>query len=121
MNLEDVLAGWNGCVCSGGEGGGGGSSDFSTAQVTLICNASDEVFIHIAYALEANPPFTLNPRTDAYMTMYNGEEFTKTAVLYKGYCGCSFDGTSALSGEGDVIINNSQYAEITGDCTITIS
>lgn len=32
MNLEDIISGWNGCVCSGG----GGDSDVTTAQVTFI-------------------------------------------------------------------------------------
>lgn len=103
------------------EGGGGGGGDFTTAQVTLICNASDEVIVNIAMAVDAEPPFEPNPQTSAYITMGNGDEYTETAVLYKGYCSCSFAGASALSGEGDVTILDNWNAIITGDCTITIS
>ncbi|MBO7733988.1 MAG: hypothetical protein J6S67_15595 [Methanobrevibacter sp.] len=37
MNLEDILAGWNGCTCSGegGEGGGG---------VVIVTSTMDEDF-----------------------------------------------------------------------------
>ena len=103
------------------EGGGGGGGDFSTAQVTLICNASDEVSVNLALLEEAEPPFVPNPQTNAYLSLNNGNELTVTAILYKGYCDCSFDGASALSGEGDVTIINNWDAKITGDCTITIS
>lgn len=101
------------------EGGGGG--DFTTAQVTLICNASDEVTVNLAMAVDAEPPFIPNSETNCYLILGNGDELTKTAVLYKGYCNCQFDGASALSGEGDVTIIHNTGATITGDCTITIS
>ena len=33
MNLEDIISGWNGCVCSGGGSGGGG--DYPVWHVTI--------------------------------------------------------------------------------------
>lgn len=40
MNLEDIISGWNGCVCSGG----GESCDFSVATVTFINSASGKSY-----------------------------------------------------------------------------
>lgn len=108
---------WNDIPCCSGGGGG----DFTTAQVTLICNASDEVTVNLAMAVDADPPFVPNPQMNAHALFYNGDEDIVTAVLYKGYCECLFDGASALSGEGNVTTHNATGATITGDCTITIS
>lgn len=115
MTIQEIIEMWNGC-CDGG----GGDSNFSTATVTLISNAANEVTVNLAMAVDAEPPFRPISETGGYLTLGNGNELTVTAVLYKGRCRCSFVGSSALSGEGDVVIDNN-LAAITGDCTITIS
>lgn len=102
-------------------GGGGGSSDFSTATVTLICNATYEVNCGLATAKEAMPPFVPQAETVSIFTLYDGDEFTVTAVLYKGRCRFTALNATALSGTGNVQDITSLDAIITGDCTITIS
>lgn len=101
--------------------GGGGSSDFSTATVTLICNATNEVTCGLATLEEAMPPFVPQPEISSLFTLYNGEEFTLTAVLYKGRCRFGALNATALSGTGNVQDITPIDAIITGDCTITIS
>lgn len=102
------------------EGDGGGSSDFSTAQVTLICNASS-VSASIAIARDAELPFIPTPQADGGLGMESGDESTVTAILYKGVSHCYFDGASSVVGTGDVEVVRDVEANITGDCTITIS
>lgn len=103
------------------EGGGGGSSDFSTASVTLICNATNEVTCGLAIVTEARPPFVPQDTTESLLTLYDGDEFTYTAVLYKGRCRFTALNATALSGTGNVQDITQSDAIITGDCTITIS
>lgn len=99
--------------------GGGGSSDFSIANVTFICNASETITVEIAVVEEANPPFEPTPKTWGYYVLENGDEVTVKAVLYKGTCDC-FIRNGSMSGSGDVVVGLNE-ATITGDCTITIS
>lgn len=106
-----------------GGGGGGGSSDFSTAQVTFICNASENVavFVEMATTEEAAPPFVANATSNGGYSLFNGDVFVVTAILYKGRCSCVFGGATSASGTGAIESINSSQAIITGDCTITIS
>lgn len=99
----------------------GGSSDFSTAEVTFICNAESEVECKLAIAEKADPPFIPNPQTNSFFTLVNGDESTVAAVLYKGTNCCVFIGATQVSGTGDVSVLSAGQAYITGDCTITIS
>lgn len=100
--------------------GGGGSSDFSTAEVTFICNAPNEVDVDIATIEEASLPFVPAARTQGRITLYDGDEFVVNAVLYKGRCLCGFNGATSASGTGAIERINQSDAIITGDCTITI-
>ena len=111
----------NGFVSAIGNISGGGSSDFSTAQVTFVCNAENEVLCILAMAEEASPPFEPNPQTHTSISLFEGDENTVTAVLYKGTNCCFFRGATQVSGTGDVSVLNAMQAYITGDCTITIS
>lgn len=95
--------------------GGGGSSDFSTAQVTVTRTEQKTIFM----------PFLLDGEHSAIMSSVE-DSGVYTAVLYKGVCVASalnlgnpmIAPTVAVTGnatsEGFEII-------ITGDCTITIS
>lgn len=116
MDLYDVIVAKK---LSGG--GGGGSSDFSTATVTLICNATNEVTCGLAIVKEAMPPFVPQDGIESLLTLYDGDEFTYTAVLYKGVCYFAAMNATALSGTGNVQDITQFGATITGDCTITIS
>ena len=98
----------------------GGSSDFSTATVTLICNATNEVVFGLATIAEAMPPFVPQPESEALSKIYEGEELTLTALLYKGGCRLDVLNANSISGTGAVVVNV-DHATITGDCTITIS
>ena len=98
----------------------GGSSDFSTAQVTVISNASSEAVCHMARVEEALPPFAPHAQTQGSSPITNGQTLVFTAILYKGYCSLRVTGANAISGTGDVTVTG-KTAEVTGDCTITIS
>lgn len=94
---------------------GGGSSDFSTAMVTVINNASGDGYIKGAFTTEEFPA----------CTFYNAhiepnETKSKNLVLYKGGAVIEIQGTvSSISG------NIEEFGPLkymaTGDCTITIS
>ena len=110
-HMEQGIA--NGCE-------GGGSSDFSTATVTFICNASDMINIHLCIAEEADPPFVPTAQSSIGLELGDGDESTMNAILYKGTCRCTWEGIHTVSGTGHVSIDTFG-ATITGDCTITIS
>lgn len=100
---------------------GGGSSDFSTAEVTFICNASNGVDVELATIEEASPPFVPVAQSNGGFELGEGDEFVASAILYKGVCSCLFPNANTLSGSGNVVIKDNKAATITGDCTITIS
>ena len=90
--------------------GGGGSSDFSTAEVTL--NAGGFGFLVCASIVD---------NILATSVAFFIESFE--AVLYKGSQVCDtseIEGTITVSG-GAVYDSDEQTITITGDCTITIS
>ncbi len=101
-----------------GEGGGGESSDFSVAKVTLINNTS-----------EPNIKFSIPGKIDGIEGEYPSsttseitveQELVADVVLYCGHCiGCIRSALN-LTGTGNVTIDG-LCAYITGDCTITAS
>ena len=97
-----------------------GSSDFSTAEVTV--NASKDIQISAPVIYEAGE---LSPKTPAlingftYIHDYDGE-LTLTMALYKGSVLINFYTEGNVSSTGNITVKGSQ-ALITGDCTITIS
>lgn len=110
-------------VTSKSEGGGGGSSDFSTAQVTLI--GKDGVIAGDVYL-----PITLDgedgmPDVAFFQANYvANQQHTYNAIMYKGATLGRIANTAGRSIES--IIGNAQdmgngLLLITGDCTITIS
>ena len=90
--------------------GGGGSSDFSTAEVTIINNTNDEMFIYVAI-LQTDPDASYGC---VYLDVE--EQATVTVVLYKGsaFTNIPFYGTASSTG-------NYSNGYITGDGTITIT
>ena len=96
------------------EGGGGGSSDFSTATVTFVKNTN--------YTFETAVPII----DGGQMYSCTGSGWIageQTVVLYKGKCEVTFvplggDLTITATGETEVSGNT---AIVKGDCTITIS
>lgn len=96
-------------------GGGGGSSDFSTAEVTIV-NSSNLSTNHLYF------PF-INPEyndIEAHNTGFLGTR-TFTVPLYMNRAAILFDEMPAgINVTGDAEIDE-EVVVITGDCTITIS
>lgn len=94
----------------------GGSSDFSTAQMTIVNNGGTECEGSCTY-ITTNPMF--EEALDSYVWVDAGDTETFEVVLYKNKTFISFDGFNAsVTGgaelDGDLI-------RITGDCTITLT
>lgn len=93
--------------------GGGGESDFSTAEVTLINTASRSMGTLNGF------PHIVNDE------LYGGNKhvpegtLTVTAVLFKGVLYCSIVCEEITSSEGSVEVDDVDLT-IRGDCTITI-
>lgn len=98
------------------ESGGGGSSDFSTANVTLtvgttvnikgVCIATDDEYgeyLDTAYQIQSADPQVI------------------TAVLYKGNSTVKIQTQGTLNVSGNIQQLAQGVYNITGDCTITIS
>lgn len=99
--------------------GGGGSSDFSTAEVTLVIGslASTPTLIEGACINEDDGVEYIDIR-------YPVEENTTSvipAVLYKGEGSVIIDTTATVNVEGNIQQMSPGAYLITGDCTITIS
>ena len=101
--------------------GGGGSSDFSTAEVTIqITTENPDVYIAIPAIATSPTDMILNQQ---YNTLNSSTAQILTVPLYKG--------TLAVTGNsvGEISVNVSGSVQqvgaldflITGDCTITIS
>lgn len=93
-------------------GGGGGSSDFSTAEVTVNANQQFEF-----YAPLINDE---HGYLGAYDNINPDESETLTVGLYKGKAVTRFYTSGVVSVSGNAQLMNEQIL-ITGDCTITIS
>lgn len=110
---------------------GGGSSDFSTAQVTIVNESGYNRILSmpVYYAAEDDEPAFMN----AYLNMFpNGTVTVDVAVpidgkteVYSGETGDKLQGVqmgstlTVTSGSATQASNN--RVTITGDCTITIS
>lgn len=95
--------------------GGGGSSDFSTAEVTIVNNTGDGTSFDGAIIKNGN--ININAGLDEGTNIL-------TVILYKGvtYCG-TYDvdmSTAVITGDAEYSAEDDCYI-ITGDCTITIS
>ena len=99
--------------------GGGGSSDFSTAEVTIINNSEHETACYAATIVELPIP-ALPSFTEGIFSISGNTTIIKNVILYKGEGDMSFETSGTLSGSGDVEIDGT-IAYVTGDGTITIS
>ena len=108
-------------------GGGGGSSDFSTAEVTIIGGEN------IPDGCKFMMPLLMDD--DGYIYIDGGDAIYQgtisyTAVLYQGYTsfntfvasnGAITTGNFTISVTGNASVMSGNFVSITGDCTITIS
>lgn len=94
--------------------GGGGSSEFSTAQATIINNAERDFVLYF--------PNIFDGKVLPYLDSADIDGSPVEAVLYKGSCDITYQSEAALninvSGNATVDFNT---IIVTGDCTITIS
>lgn len=92
----------------------GGSSDFSTAEVTITQqNFNPSVGMYWPLATIISDKLIAG----SYEQLTATE--THTVVLYKGACETILGDVVATS--GDIVVDEDGLATITGDCTITIS
>jgi len=98
--------------------GGGGSSDFSTAEVTVVNQKNSDISFIMPVIMEAEddyPATVLSTTTMlAHSTVHN------VAPLYKGEADATTDPGNTIAITGNAT-NEGEYIFITGDCTITIS
>ena len=94
--------------------GGGGSSDFSTAEVTVVCNF-DPLMLPLPVIFEADLeyPAGLSITLPLFPDTY-------TVPLYKGRLEVSGDSNWTVNCTGNIEYSDNVFI-ITGDCTITIS
>lgn len=95
------------------EFGGGESSDFSTAEVTIGNSSASTIQMYLAYC---DDEFGVSVIT----SLSRDDEREVIVPLYKGKAECWVDSES-VSITGDVSDEGDGYYTITGDCTITIS
>lgn len=98
------------------EGQGGGSSDFSTAEVEVINTTADMVSVS-AVSIRDTPSSAIV----SFGTIMADSDRTYTVPLYKGVCSWKITVADAVvTVTGDISYDNGNIF-ITGDGTITIS
>lgn len=99
-----------------GVNGGGGSSDFSTAEVTIV-DTGDNRTLGVANALDDGED------TGSVGSIGMGANKTKvvSVILYKGVAWVSRGDATIVSVSGNAEQFGSSMVMVTGDCTITIS
>lgn len=111
--------------------GGGGSSDFSTAEVTLVNSGETNMAVVIPVFYEADPPFSPNAYVTSVVNFLANETLVLNVPLYKGHCSIP-KGISGDRISGDTVATSFTVTsgsatssiggvDITGDCTITLS
>ena len=111
--------------------GGGGSSDVSTAEVTLVNSADTSRAVIIPVFYEADPPFDPNAYVTSVVNILANETIVINVPLYKGHClipkGISGDRISGDTVATSFTVTSGSATssmdgvDITGDCTITFS
>lgn len=100
----------------------GGSSDFSTVEVTFVNNSALRFDFSIPNIVDEEEETAALGNIDSAGI---GSGVTINVILYKGYCLAALNmisqGTPVVALSGDISdLGNSNYL-ITGDCTITLS
>lgn len=105
-----------------GASSGGGSSDFSTAEVTVINNTGHNNGLAIPTICEANELGEGSPAMILNTMVCPSGETTRRVCLYKGlaYCSGVFPPASSITTSGNITIDENDNVNITSDCTITI-
>lgn len=101
------------------QGGGGGSSDFSTASVTVVNNTEGTVMLYIPFYFDGE-----DSGTNAEFGVNGGETSVASAIMYKGTSFASLYTDDTVTASGDIEAHSegeNYYFMITGDGTITIS
>ena len=101
--------------------GGGGSSDFSTAEVTSSNDSEENLTVTVIGEI--------GPSMESVIESSLGAGRTASAVLYKGhqYVALGPKTVTINSGSAEIItipdpmFGDMNFLDITGDCTITIS
>lgn len=99
-------------------GGGGGSSDFSTTEVTIANNTADMISLQVPYITTDREG---NKFLSCYIGVFEEESVTIEAVLYKGAVDAYVNGDhSSVSVTGNIAYSDPTIT-ITGEGTITVS
>lgn len=101
--------------------GGGGSSDFSTAQVTVVNNSQSDAFNFIMAVTMTNGG--ISATTGLALGTPVGETEVFNVALYKGNAHIQFESDEHLviTTSGNISDLGGGNYMVTGDCTITIS
>jgi hypothetical protein len=106
--------------------GGGGSSDFTTAEVTVVYTVNDDYSFPLVYAADENELGEGSPKMIYNMAFLPAPDppgypvtLTFNAVLYDGIQCFSYDESLSASVSGDITENDGFYT-ITGAGTITL-
>ena len=103
------------------EGGGGGSSDFSTAEVTIVANNASGSCI-VPRCIEAGELAPEAPAMLDAIVSFENEEIVFNAVLYKGMAVADFASNRVTSVTGDAMWDEEDSSVyIMGNCTITVT
>ena len=118
MNLHRALIA-NEIFCDG-ESGGGGSSDFSTAEVVVTNNSSEGFSMRVASVFDEN-----EISVDG-ATFSPSEYGTVTVILYKGSASYYLEGeistvSIALTGDIEPSFMGNMFGIVHGNGTITIT
>lgn len=108
---------WPDGFVSGISSGGGGSSDFSTATLTVNGNFNAEADLFIAPLVEKDPN-----NGDIALPLIQSGNSTYTVILYKGKSALMYMGKKSITitVSGNIETVNRGVYIITGDCTINI-
>lgn len=101
--------------------GGGGSSDFSTAKITLVNGSSQS---RVSCTLNPGLPDEEDsvPAYELELNVGKGESVEDvTAILYKGYASINTRTVQVMDVQGDAeYVQADKIIKISGDCEITI-
>ena len=121
MNLHKALIANE--IFGDGGSGGGGSSDFSTAEVTIVNNCAEgSSILYCCIAMES-PIHIIPAQSTTEISVDASATQTINAILYKGKAEAYVESSSsiAVSASGNAEFDEYNTGHITGDCTITIT
>ena len=122
---DTVYLGLNssGIKLTGDSGSGGGSSDFSTATITVVNNRKYVYTIYGAFLTSGDDEHDVPPMT--YSDLYiDGDDTSATTtygnvIMYKGTAFISTARHDIMTVDGKITKRGNGFV-VTGDCTITI-